>query len=126
MAKDFKKSIQSAGLGGLIPTGKSKETASLDKIRAAVSAMKREGKLARPGRPKRTDKDNEAAPSAERGTKPGETRKTYLVTKELDGKVNKIAYWDRRTVKEVINEALSNYIAAWEKKNGPVDKIKSK
>lgn len=119
MSKSFKKNIASAGLGALIPTG-IKESAELPKIRAAAAAMRNDEKIGKVGRPKRSDKDNEAAPSAERGTKPGEARKTYLVNKQLAEKLEDIAYWDRKTMKEVIGESMAAYVASWEKKNGKV------
>ena len=122
MSKSFSSGI-AKGLDNLIPTG---EKPIVKKARQVAAQMKEAGKLGKVGRPKRTDKDNEVAPSAEKGTKPGDMRKTYLVAKKLDDKITTIAYWDRKTVKEVINEALSGYIASWEKKNGPADKVKSK
>ena len=122
--KDFTKNIKNAGLGGLIPTSANKESASLPKIRKAAAAMKEARLIGAKGRPKRTDKDNESVPSAERGTKLGETRKTYLVNKEAADKLDAIAYWDRKTIKEVIGEAISNYIAAYEKKNGTIKQPK--
>ena len=72
------------------------------------------------GRPKRLDKDNATVPSAEKGTKPGDIRKTYIVTSDLVDKIDGIAYNDRITVKEVVNEALTSHVNKWEKKNGAV------
>lgn len=72
------------------------------------------------GRPKRLDKDNENAPSAERGTIPGDKRKTYIVNAAIADKIDGIAFWDRLTAKEVVNTAFKNFIAQWEKNNGPV------
>lgn len=124
MSKSFKKEISTAakgyGLNSLIPTG---QATNLQKIRDKVGQKKAAGQLTA-GRPKREDKDNASAPSAEKGTKPGEMRKTYLVSKQLDDKINAIAYWERKTVKEVVNEALSNYVAGYEKKNGAVKPAK--
>jgi hypothetical protein len=76
-------------------------------------------------RPKRSDKDNEKVSSAEKGTKPGEARKTYILPVDLIDKTAEIAYIDRKYEKEVIAEALQKYIAAYEKKNGEI-KIKKK
>jgi hypothetical protein len=121
MSKSFKSKISTAAKGSalnsLIPTGPLPTT--LQKVREKVEQKKAAGQLT-VGRPKREDKDNANAPSAEKGTKPGEMRKTYLVSKQLDDKINAIAYWDRKTVKEVVNDALSNYVAGYEKKNGEV------
>lgn len=119
MGKSFRKDIESRGLGALIPTGPT-ESKELPKIRAAAAAMRKAEKIGKVGRPKRSDKDNEAAPSAERGTKPGEARKTYLVNKQLAEKIEDIAYWDRKTTKDVIGDAMAAYVSSWEKKNGSV------
>ena len=72
------------------------------------------------GRPPRIDKDNKAVPSGERGTLPGEKRKTYIVNTELANKIDAIAYWDRTTVKEIVNEAFNEKVKKYEKKNGPI------
>ena len=122
--KDFTKNIKNAGLGGLIPTSANKESASLPKIRKAAAAMKEARLIGAKGRPKRADKDNESAPSAEKGTKPGEARKTYLVNIEIAEKLEAIAYWDRKTIKEVVGEAIGGYVAAYEKKNGAITQPK--
>lgn len=58
--------------------------------------------------------------SAEVGTKPGETRKTYIVEIEKAEKIDAIAYWDRVPVKKVLGDALDDRIKKYEKKNGPV------
>ncbi len=78
-------------------------------------------KLTNPvGRPKRQDKDNTLASSSEKGTIPGDKRKTYIVNSESAAKIEAIAYWDRRSIKEVVNDAFSKYINEWERKNGKV------
>jgi hypothetical protein len=72
------------------------------------------------GRPKRVDKDNKNAPTVEKGTKPGERRKTYIVDSNLADKIDGIAYWDRSPIKEVVNNAFVDHVKKWEKKNGPL------
>ena len=72
------------------------------------------------GRPPRTDKDNKAVPSGERGTLPGEKRKTYIVNTELANKLDAIAYWDRTSVKEVVKDAFTDKVKNYEKKNGAI------
>jgi hypothetical protein len=72
------------------------------------------------GRPKRVDKDNKSAPSAEKGTKPGERRKTYIIASDIADKIDGIAYWDRAPIKGVVKDAFVDYIKKWEKKNGPL------
>ena len=70
------------------------------------------------GRPKRKDKNNEAAPSAEKGTMPGDKRKTYIVKSETADKIDAIAYWDRQTVKDIVDDAFNIKIDKYEKENG--------
>ena len=77
-----------------------------------------------PGRPSRTDKDNKAATSAEKGTMPGDKRKTYIVQSDLADKIDAIAYWDRVSIKQVVQEAFSDKVNSYEKKNGPVKSVK--
>lgn len=78
------------------------------------------------GRPARKDKDNTQVPSIEKGTKPGEKRKTYIVNSDLADKVDAIAYWDRTRVKHVVNDAFTWIVNKWEKANGPVKKVPNK
>ena len=38
------------------------------------------------------------------------TRATFIVNKDLNEKIKAVAYWDRLTVKEVLHEALMEYL----------------
>lgn len=60
------------------------------------------------GRPKTQNKI--ITKSSQEGTKDNETRATFIVNEELLEKVKAISYWDRILLKEVINNALENYI----------------
>jgi len=70
------------------------------------------------GRPKTTTKV--AKDTTEAGTLPGEKRATFIVKAEQLEKVKAMAYWGRVNIKDVMDAALEKYIAAWEKKHGPV------
>ena len=72
------------------------------------------------GRPKHQDKDNSTAASKDAGTKPGEMRKTYVVSTDLVNKIEAISFWDRKSLKEVVNDALTQYVFKWEQDNGSV------
>ena len=85
---------------------------------------KKSKELKSPGRPARTDKDNKTAVSAEKGTKPGEKRKTYIVQADLADKIDAIAYWDRVSIKDVVNDAFTDKVKTYEKKNGSVKSSK--
>jgi hypothetical protein len=60
---------------------------------------------------------------AERGCKPNETRVTTIMDKGLLEKVRRLAYWDRRKFKDVVTMAVEAQVAAYEKKNGPLEEI---
>jgi hypothetical protein len=76
------------------------------------------------GRPKTSTRIIEK--SSQEGTKENETRATFIVNEELLEKFKAIAYWERSLIKDMINTALGNYIATYEKKSGPVKPIPKK
>lgn len=55
--------------------------------------------------------------SPERGTKEDETRATFIVNKKNLRKVKYISLMETRQIKDVIGEALSDYIEKWEQEN---------
>ncbi|HYH15272.1 MAG TPA: hypothetical protein VD794_08630 [Flavisolibacter sp.] len=61
-----------------------------------------------------------------KGLKEGEERRTYIVNADVAEKLDAIAYWDRLTIKEVVNTALADYAAKYEKKNGPIRPVPKK
>ena len=67
------------------------------------------------GRPKNGERT-----SMERGAKQGETRATFIVNKTNLQKVKYISLIDTRQIKDVVGEALSDYIAKWEEENGTI------
>lgn len=103
MAKNFSNSISQAAKGGglanLIPTI---EKAERDEHSESQSSVK--------GRKPRLDKDNKNVSAAEKGTKPGEMRKTYLVNMDLAEQIESIAHWDRKSIKEIVNKAFDKFI----------------
>jgi hypothetical protein len=56
-------------------------------------------------------------PSVEEGLSEEETRATFIVKKELLEKIKDIAYWERVKIKDIINLALEEVIAVYEKNN---------
>ncbi len=76
------------------------------------------------GRPKSNLK--EITKSSQEGTKIDETRATFIVNKELPEKLKAIAYWDRVLIKDIVNTALQEAIAKYEKKNGEIKPIPKK
>ena len=76
------------------------------------------------GRPKTTTK--EVTKSSQEGTKENETRATFIVNEELLDKLKAIAYWERVLIKDVVNTALQEAVAKYEKKNGVINPIPKK
>lgn len=58
-----------------------------------------------------------------KGCNMGETRYTTILREETLEAVRSVAYWDRRSIKAVISIALDQYLAQWEKKNGPIKPV---
>lgn len=63
-------------------------------------------------------------PAAEKissaSSKPLTTRATFIVNKEHLEALKDIAFWDRALIKDVLEDALSNYISNWESVNGSI------
>jgi len=58
--------------------------------------------------------------STQKGLPNGWTRATFIVKQELNDRLKALAYWERLTVKEVIHEALTQYME--NKKVKPIPK----
>ncbi len=48
--------------------------------------------------------------SLEKGLQHGWTRATFVLRKDYLGKLKAVSYWDRRKMKDVIDEALGSYL----------------
>jgi hypothetical protein len=81
-------------------------------------------RLSKRGRPKTQTKV--VTKSSQQGTKENETRATFILNEDLLDKLKAIAYWERVFIKEVVNAALEEAIAKYEKKNGPVKPLPKK
>lgn len=82
-----------------------------------------------PEKPKRgrpVTQTKEITKSSQEGTKENETRATFIVNEELLEKLKAIAYWDRVLIKDVVNTALQETVAKYEKKNGDIKPIPKK
>jgi hypothetical protein len=82
-----------------------------------------------PEKPKRgrpVTQTKEITKSSQEGTKENETRATFIVNEELLEKLKAIAYWDRRLIKDVVNTALQETVAQYEKKSGEIKPIPKK
>jgi hypothetical protein len=59
--------------------------------------------------------------SPEIGTKQDETRATFIVNKMSLRKIKYISLMETKQIKAVVKDALSDYIAKWEKENGKIN-----
>ena len=50
------------------------------------------------------------ANSLEKGLQDGWTRDTFILRKHHLEKIKELAYWERKTIKEVVDEALGDYL----------------
>lgn len=48
--------------------------------------------------------------TSQKGLKEGWTRVTFILKQEYLEKLKSISYWERVTIKEIIDEAVSNYL----------------
>ena len=90
-------------------------TASTEQMKSKLEAKRRENV----GRPKK----GEAAKSAK---KPQEIRATFIVNPDLLRKVKYISLVEGILLKDVISEALNDYVDAWEEKNKKIRLPKAK
>ena len=82
-----------------------------------------------PDKPKRgrpVTQTKEITKSSQEGTKENETRATFIINEDLLDKLKAIAYWDRVLIKDVVNTALQETVAKYEKKNGDIKPIPKK
>lgn len=117
MAKSFKGGLDSL-IGGGTSTKKSPEPAVGKALKKVLQAEGKRG----PGRPRTSTKVPKD--TTEEGTLPGEKRATFIVKEEHLEKLKAVAYWDRVKIKDALGAALDKYLEAYEKKNGPLKKMK--
>ncbi len=91
------------------------EMAATEQMKSKLEAKRRENV----GRPKK----GETAKSAK---KPQEIRATFIVDPDLLRKVKYISLVEGILLKDVISEALNNYVDAWEEKNKKIRLPKAK
>ena len=71
-----------------------------------------------PGRPKTRSHAPERA--AAKSTKEGEEKYIVILKTSSIEMMKNLAYWDRMTIKDAFEQAISDRIAKYEKKNGPL------
>lgn len=48
--------------------------------------------------------------TSQRGLHKGWTRNTFILRKDYLEKIKALAYWERKTIKDVVDEALGSYL----------------
>lgn len=80
----------------------------------------------KPKRGRPVTQTKEITKSSQEGTKENETRATFIINEELLDKLKAIAYWDRVLIKDVVNTALQETVAKYERKSGDIKPIPKK
>ncbi len=63
----------------------------------------------------------EITKTSQKGTKPGETRATFIINEDTLKDLKALAWYERKTIKQVLNEALQGHL----KKNKNIKEAKS-
>mgnify|MGYP003203047698 CR=1 FL=1 len=114
-AQDDKQEIPKAAPAKASSKQETTETAAPEQLKSKLDAKRRENV----GRPKK----GETAKSVK---KPQEIRATFIVDPDLVRKVKYISLVEGILLKDVISEALNNYVDAWEEKNKKIRLPKAK
>ena len=77
-------------------------------------------KVKRVGRPKTSSR--EITKTSQIGTKEGYTRATFIVREDLLQKIKTLAYWERKEIKDVVEETLNSYLVGRDIKPMPQSK----
>ena len=113
--QDDKNENQKATSSKVAPKQEATETAATEQMKSKLEAKRRENV----GRPKK----GETAKSVKKAQ---EIRATFIVDLDLIRKVKYISLVEGILLKDVISEALNNYVDAWEEKNKKIRLPKAK
>ena len=112
------------GINSLLGESPTKKTRKRFETEIVGTPINEDIEMRKRGRPKTQFK--EITKSSQEGTKENETRATFIINEELLDKLKAIAYWDRVLIKDVVNTALQDTIAKYEKKSGAIKPIPKK
>ena len=73
--------------------------------------------------PKKDIKGKEKKEKIEAKNTDIEQRATFVIYSSVLENIKAIAYWDRKKQKDVLHEALSEYISKYKKKHGEIKKV---
>lgn len=113
--QDDKNESPKATSSKVAPKQEATKTAATEQMKSKLEAKRRENV----GRPKK----GEAARSTK---KPQEIRATFIVDPDLVRKMKYISLVEGILLKDVISEALNDYVDAWEEKNKKIRLPKAK
>ncbi len=113
--QDEKNESPKATSSKVIPKQEANETAATEQMKSKLEAKRRENV----GRPKKGE-------TAKSSKKPQEIRATFIVDPDLVRKVKYISLVEGILLKDVISEALNNYVDVWEEKNKKIRLPKAK
>lgn len=58
--------------------------------------------------------------TSQEGLRPGLTRMTFIVSEENQEKLKYISYFEKMTIRQILDEAIDDYIAKYESEAGPI------
>lgn len=119
--KSFRKSAQKSmgGINAVIKNSLAAEPTIEEERIAALPQVNEPLTGGGPPSKKRAVRKSPPKPvsGSEKGCKPGDTRKTFILKKELAEKMMDVAYWEPGKLKDHVNAALEAYVAKhWTKK----------
>jgi hypothetical protein len=110
------------GLNSLL--GDQPEKAKRKRFDTEIDGEEDSPTLVKRGRP--VTQFKEITKSSQKGTIENETRATFIINEDLLEKLKAIAYWERLLIKDVVNTALQEIVAKYEKKSGAIKPIPKK
>jgi len=112
----------SGGLNSLF--GDQPEKAKRKRFDTEIEGEEDSTTIVKRGRP--VTQFKEITKSSQKGTIENETRATFIINEDLLEKLKAIAYWERLLIKDVVNTALQETVAQYEKKSGAIKPIPKK
>ena len=63
---------------------------------------------------------NRTTSTSQQGLRDGLTRMTFIVSQEKQDKLKYISYFERLSIRQILDEAIENYINNYEQQVGPI------
>jgi hypothetical protein len=80
-------------------------------LQNGIKSLTREGE-------RKTLNESDKVKSTKFGLRPDETRATFIVKEETLNRLRAVAFWERTTIREILEEMMSDYLNAYEAKTG--------